>query len=70
MTIPVMIASGGLFLMSELSAAETVTKNFTAMEKMRPDDQVPKMQACNKRAIDEKIKMADRTRFIQECISK
>jgi hypothetical protein len=28
------------------------------------------LRVCEKRAMDEKIKMAERTRFIQDCMSK
>jgi hypothetical protein len=64
------IASGWLLLASGLSAAEPTTKQPTAMEKMMPSDQVPKMRACEKMAMDEKIETAKRTRFIKDCMSK
>jgi hypothetical protein len=64
------VAFGGLLLTSGFSAAEPVTNKPTAMEKMMPSDQVPKMRACEKRAMDQKIKMDERTRFIEDCMSK
>jgi hypothetical protein len=65
-----MVASGGLLLASGPSAAESVKNKPTAMEKMMPNEDVPKMRACEKRAMDEKIKMSERTRFIEDCMSK
>jgi hypothetical protein len=69
-TIIAMAAFGGLLLTGGSSAAEPATNKPTAMEKMMPSDQVAKMRAREKRAMDEKIKMDERTRFIEDCMSK
>lgn len=69
-TTPAAVVSAVLLLTCGLAAAEPAAKNPTAMEKMMPHDQVPKMQACEKRAMDEKIEMAERTRFVKKCMAK
>jgi hypothetical protein len=69
-TTMAMAAFSGLLLTGGSSAAEPATNKPTAMEKMMPSDQVAKMRACEKRAMDEKIKMDERTRFIEDCMSK
>jgi hypothetical protein len=39
-----------------------------AMEKMMPTDKKAKMRECEKRAVEQKIKMQDRFRFVDECV--
>ena len=41
----------------------------TAPEKMMPSDKAQKMRDCEKRAKQQKIKMEDRSRFVNECIA-
>ena len=41
----------------------------TAPEKMMPSDKAHKMRECEKRAEQQKIKMEDRSRFVDECVA-
>jgi hypothetical protein len=41
----------------------------TAPEKMMPSDKAQKMRECEKRANQQKIKMEERSRFVNECIA-
>ena len=41
----------------------------TAPEKMMPSEKAQKMRECEKRAEQQKIKMEDRSRFVNECIA-
>ncbi len=41
----------------------------TAPEKMMPIDKAQKMRDCEKRAKQQKIKMEDRSRFVNGCIA-
>ena len=41
----------------------------TAPEKMMPSDKAQKMRECEKRADQQKIKIEDRSRFVNECIA-
>jgi hypothetical protein len=41
----------------------------TAPERMMPADKAPKMRECEKRANQQKIKMEDRSRFVDECVA-
>ena len=41
----------------------------TAPEKMMPSDKAQKMRECEKRANQQRIKMEDRSRFVNECIA-
>ena len=41
----------------------------TAPEKMMPSDKAQKMRECEKRADQQKIKMEDRSRFVNECVA-
>jgi hypothetical protein len=65
-----MLVSSGWLFSNGHSAAEPMTRQPSAMEKMMPSDQVPKMRACEKRAMDAKIEMAERTAFIKKCMSE
>ena len=40
----------------------------TAPEKMMPAEKAQKMRECERRAEQQKIKMEDRARFVNECI--
>jgi hypothetical protein len=37
---------------------------------MTPPGEDAAMRKCNKMAIDEQVKMEDRSRFVQDCIAK
>jgi hypothetical protein len=41
----------------------------TAPEKMMPSNKAQKMRECEKRAEQQKIKMEDRSRFVDECVA-
>ena len=41
----------------------------TAPEKMMPSDKAQKMRECEKRAEQQKIKMEERARFVNECVA-
>jgi hypothetical protein len=41
----------------------------TAPEKMMPSEKAKKMRECEERAKQQKIKMEDRARFVDECIA-
>jgi hypothetical protein len=49
-------------------AASTQMK-ATAPEKMMPSGKAQKMRDCQKRADEQKIKMEDRARFVNECVA-
>ena len=42
----------------------------TAPEKMMPAEKAQKMRECQRRAEQQKIKMEDRARFVNECIAR
>ena len=42
----------------------------TAPEMITPPGEGAVMRECNKKAMDQHIKMEDRTRFVQDCIAK
>jgi hypothetical protein len=41
----------------------------TAPEKMMPSEKAQKMRQCEERAKQQKIKMEDRSRFVNECVA-
>ena len=41
----------------------------TAPEKMMPSDKARKMRECEERAKQQRIKMEDRSRFVNECVA-
>jgi hypothetical protein len=41
----------------------------TAPEKMMPSEKAQIMRECGKRAEQQKIKMEDRSRFVNECVA-
>jgi len=49
------------------SAQTTDAMKATAPDKMMPGDMVSKMRECEKRAQQQKIKMEDRSRFVNGC---
>jgi hypothetical protein len=51
------------------NAASATAMKATAPEKMMPSDQAKKMRACEKRAMQQQIKMEDRSRFVTDCMA-
>ncbi|MGB9656712.1 MAG: hypothetical protein WA781_00850, partial [Pseudolabrys sp.] len=56
------------FLAQPASAQLADRMKATASEKMMPTERVSKMRECEKRAQEQKIKMEDRSRFVDECV--
>ena len=59
--------------LSDISRARCVSAGdgrmkATAPEKMMPVDKALKMRECEKRMEQQKIKMEDRSRFLDECV--
>ena len=59
-----------VMLASSASAQVSAPKKATAMEKMMPSAQVPKMRDCQKQAKLQKVQTEDRSKFIKDCMSK
>jgi hypothetical protein len=57
-----------MFLAHAASAQMKDRIKATAPEKMMPADKVAKMRECEKRTEQQKIKMEDRSRFMDECV--
>jgi hypothetical protein len=57
-----------IFLAHAASAQVTDRMKATAPEKMMPVDKALKMRECEKRMEQQKIKMEDRSRFLDECV--
>jgi hypothetical protein len=57
-----------MFLANAASAQVTDRMKATAPEKMMPADKVAKMLECKKRTDQQKSKMEDRSRFMDECV--
>jgi hypothetical protein len=57
-----------IFLAQAASAQVTDRMKATAPEKMMPVDKALKMRECEKRMEQQKIKMDDRSRFLDECV--
>ena len=57
-----------MFFAHVTSAQVTDRMKATAPEKMMPADKTAKMRECKKRTEQQKIKMEDRSRFMDECI--
>ena len=57
-----------MLLAHAASAQVTDRMKATAPEKMMPADRVPKMRECEKRTEQQKIKMEDRSRVVDECV--
>jgi hypothetical protein len=58
----------GIFF-SNLASAQTDRMKATAPEKMMPGDKAQRMRECGKRAEQQKIKIEDRSRFVNECVA-
>ena len=57
-----------MFLAHAASAQITTQMKATAMEKMMPADRVSRMRECEKQMRQQKIKLEDRSRFVDECV--
>lgn len=51
-------------------AHATDSMKATAPDKMTPRGDAAKMRACDKLAIERKIKMEDRAAFVERCMAK
>ena len=58
-----------MFLAHAASAQVSDRMKATAPEKMMPSEKVQRMRECQERAKQQKIKMEDRTRFVDECVA-
>ncbi len=58
----------GIFL-PNLASAQTDRMKATAPEKMMPSDKAQRIRECGKRAEQQKIKIEDRSRFVNECVA-
>ena len=58
-----------MFLAHAASAQVPDRMKATAPEKMMPSEKAQKMRECKERAKQQKIKMEDRTRFVDECVA-
>ena len=63
-SVPITLA---IFLAHAASAQVTDRMKATAPEKMMPVDKALKVRECEKRIKQQKIKMEDRSRFLDEC---
>jgi hypothetical protein len=57
-----------MFIANAASAQVTDRMKATAPEKMMPADKAAKMRECEKRTEQQKIKIEDRSRFMDECV--
>jgi hypothetical protein len=56
-------------LLAHTSSAQTDRMKATAPEKMMPVDRAQRMRECQQRAEQQKIKMENRSRFVDECVA-
>ena len=63
-SVPITFA---IFL-AHAASAQVTDRKATAPEKMMPVDKALKMRECEKRMEQQKIKMEDRSRFLDECV--
>ena len=61
---------GALFLATAECAQASEPMKATAPEKMMPSDQAKSMRACERRAIQQGIKMEERSSFVANCMAK
>lgn len=55
--------------LAHAASAQVPHMKATAPEKMMPTNKAQKMRECEKRAEQQKIKMEDRSRFVNECVA-
>ncbi len=58
-----------LTLCPAASAETTGAMKATAPDKMMPSVKAAKMRACDKLAMDRPVRMADRAKFVAECVA-
>jgi hypothetical protein len=68
MTLLISLPLVAAFFAYTASAQVPGPMKATAPEKMMPRDKAQKMRECEKRADQQKIKMEDRSRFVNECV--
>jgi len=57
-----------IFLVHAASAQVTDQTKATAGEKMMPADRASKMRECEKQMQQQRIRMEDRSRFVDQCV--
>jgi hypothetical protein len=62
------VVSFAIFLAQAPSAQVVHPTKATAPEKMMPSDKAAKMRECEKLTEQQKIKMEDRSRFVDQCV--
>ena len=66
---PTVITTALTLCLVHAASAQVPHMKATAPEKMMPSDKAKKMRECEKRADQQKIKMEDRSRFVNECVA-
>ena len=69
MTFLISLTLAAAFFAYTASAQVPGPMKATAPEKMLPRDKAQKMRECEKRADQQKIKIEDRSRFVNECVA-
>ena len=63
----IVLSVASLFI--QASSAEAISpKRASAPEKMMPSDKTVKMRECERVAEQQKVKMEDRSRFVDQCV--
>lgn len=57
-----------IFFAPAASGQATDCMKATAPDRMMPGDRAAKMRECEKRTEQQKIKMEDRSRFVDQCV--
>jgi hypothetical protein len=57
------------FVVMFLAQVASAQVKATAPEKMMPSDKAKKMRQCAKMAVQQNVKMEDRSRFVNECVA-
>ena len=57
------------FVAMFLAQVASAQVKATAPEKMMPSDKAKKIRQCAKMAEQQKVKMEDRSRFVNECVA-
>ena len=70
MTFVCALSFGTATFVQVASAQAPGRMKATAPEKMMPAEKAQKMRECERRAEQQKIKMEDRARFVNECIAR
>ena len=66
---PTVFLTAVTFVAMFLAHVASAEVKATAPEKMMPSDKAKKMRECAKLAEQQKVKMEDRSRFINECVA-